>query len=56
MIKKKQIPTWYKLFIERRLKKLEIALSFLNIAEEYLYNGYVNMAIKYRDKAIKQAK
>ena len=53
---KKHLPVWYKLFIKKRVKKLETALKILDIAEEYLDNGYLYLSIKYRNKAIQQAK
>jgi hypothetical protein len=56
MNKKKQLPAWYKLFIEKRIKKLEIALTFIDVAENCLECGLLHTAIKYRDEAIKRAK
>lgn len=39
---KKRIPAWYKLFLERKIKKLERGLISLNFAEASLSFGYIN--------------
>jgi len=39
-VKKKTLPAWYKLYIENRINKLEIALSCLDNADIYINSGY----------------
>lgn len=34
MIKKKQIPAWYRIYLEKKLERLEEALKWLNRAEK----------------------
>jgi hypothetical protein len=40
----KNIPSWYKLFLENRLKKLETALTYLDLAEKKLDSGFPFLA------------
>jgi len=51
MLTKKQIPAWYRIFIEKRVKKLETALTFLNTADQALDLGLVYTAKSYLKKA-----
>ncbi len=44
---KRQLPVWYQMFIKKKIKKLEIALAFLNLADEALVLGLVNTAKLY---------
>jgi len=41
---KKQIPTWYKLFIERKIQKLEKALTYLDQVETCINTGHRHTA------------
>lgn len=36
MTKRKRIPTWYRLYLERRVKKLETALTWLDYADNFI--------------------
>jgi hypothetical protein len=44
---RKQIPTWYRVFIEKKIKNLETALSLLNKADIALELGLVYTAKSY---------
>jgi len=44
MKNKKNIPVWYRMMIEKRLKKLEHALKLLDMAEECIALNYFNVA------------
>ena len=50
------LPTWYKLFIERRIKKLETALGFLDNAELSLKYGFFITSKAFLDNAKKYLK
>jgi len=52
----KQIPAWYKIFVEKRIKKLEIALEMLNNVEILLDQGYLHIAAIGLEVAKEQAK
>lgn len=41
MTKRKRLPVWYKMLIERRIKKLEEALSYIERAENSIDKGFV---------------
>ena len=51
MTKRKRIPVWYRMFIERRIKKLEAALTYIDKAEHLLPIGFVNVSLSYINKA-----
>lgn len=44
MTKKKQIPAWYRVYMEKKLARLEIALIWVNKADELLNKGFPTMA------------
>lgn len=46
-MKTKRIPSWYRVFAERRLAKLELAEILSAIAEKYINLDLPNMAQKY---------
>ena len=47
MAKRKQLPAWYKIYIEKRIQKLEKALSYLNLAEISIQRNYPYTAKAY---------
>ena len=57
MTKHKHHLAWYKLFIERKIKKLEIALMYLDQADKYLNERLVHTAnyfLTYAKEYLKQ--
>lgn len=42
--KRKQLPTWYKLYLNKRIKRLENALINLDHADNMISRGYLMSA------------
>lgn len=40
----KKIPGWYRVYLEKKLIRLEIALRWINLAEKYNERLYLNIA------------
>lgn len=40
----KRIPSWYRLYLERRLKKIELVLFWLDKANDMIDQGYPYLA------------
>lgn len=52
-MKQKRIPSWYRLFAEKRIKKLETALILLDFADVSINSNRFNKAQKYLLRAKK---
>lgn len=52
--KNKHLPIWYKMLIERRLKKLEAALAYIDRAEISIAKGFENYSLQCIRKAHKE--
>jgi len=51
MIKKKNIPKWYQLFISRKIAKLELALAYLDKAKSSINKNRPHFAELYLNRA-----
>jgi hypothetical protein len=51
MTKSKRIPSWYKLFIERRIKRLEKSVEYIDLATRYLDAGFPMTSLSFIRKA-----
>lgn len=51
MTKSKRIPSWYKLFIERRIKRLEKSVEYIDLATRYLDAGFPMTSLSFISKA-----
>lgn len=49
----KRLPKWYRLYLSNRLKKLERALYFTDIAKTYFDNGQEYFASLFLDRALR---
>lgn len=56
MKNKNNIPVWYRMMIERRIKKLENALNILDFADECLNASYNNVAKTCFNYAVEYSK
>lgn len=52
----KKLPGWYRLMLEKRIKKLFFALTCLKTSENFLAEGNISMSKLYLAKAKRIAK